>query len=42
MLVANATQIRQADRIMIEQYGFSGIILMENAARAATHKITEL
>lgn len=33
MLLANSQQIRNADRIQIEERGFPGILLMENAGR---------
>ncbi|MCS6904637.1 MAG: NAD(P)H-hydrate dehydratase [Bacteroidia bacterium] len=35
MLVANSAQIREIDRIMIEEYDFPGILLMETAGRKA-------
>ncbi|MEL6593468.1 MAG: NAD(P)H-hydrate epimerase, partial [Bacteroidota bacterium] len=42
MLLANAAQIRRADQIMIEQYQFPGILLMETAGRLATERILSL
>src|SRR5688572_5071262 len=30
-------QVREVDRLAIEEFGVPGIVLMENAARAATH-----
>ncbi len=42
MWIANAAQIREADRIMIEEHAFPGIILMENAARKATDRLISL
>jgi hydroxyethylthiazole kinase-like uncharacterized protein yjeF len=42
MLLANTRQIREADRIQIEDLGFPGVILMENAARAATERLLAL
>ena len=34
--ILNAAQMREADRVTIEQRGIPGIILMENAASAVT------
>ncbi len=42
MLLANTPQIREADRIQIEELGLPGIILMETAARKATERLLEL
>lgn len=42
MLLADAAQIRRADQIMIEQYQFPGILLMETAGRLATERILAL
>lgn len=42
MLLANSLQIREADRIQIEEHHFPGILLMEEAGRLATEKILEL
>lgn len=33
MLVSNSAQIREIDRIMIEDYGYPGLLLMETAGR---------
>ena len=41
MLLANTHQIREADRIQIEEYLTPGIILMENAGRLATEKLLQ-
>lgn len=35
-------QSREVDRIAIEQYGFSGLVLMENAARGVVDVLLEL
>lgn len=40
--IANSRQIREADRIMIEDHGYPGILLMENAARKATDRLLSL
>ncbi|PJF33323.1 MAG: bifunctional ADP-dependent NAD(P)H-hydrate dehydratase/NAD(P)H-hydrate epimerase, partial [Phototrophicales bacterium] len=37
-----AEQIRQIDRMAIEEYGIPGIILMENAGRAVSQEIRRL
>ncbi|MEM6342498.1 MAG: NAD(P)H-hydrate dehydratase [Bacteroidota bacterium] len=42
MLLADADQIRRADQIMIEQFQFPGILLMETAGRLATEQILRL
>ncbi|MEL7531128.1 MAG: NAD(P)H-hydrate dehydratase [Bacteroidota bacterium] len=42
MLLADADQIRRADQIMIEQFQFPGIMLMETAGRLATDSILTL
>lgn len=42
MQIADTRQIREADRIMIEDHGFPGILLMENAARTATECLLKL
>ncbi|MEZ4685327.1 MAG: NAD(P)H-hydrate dehydratase [Bacteroidia bacterium] len=39
MLLSNASQIREADRIQISENGTPGVILMEHAGRAATDEI---
>ncbi len=41
-LAATAEQIRQLDRIAIEQYGIPGILLMENAGRACAAAAREM
>ena len=41
MLLANTKQIREADRIQIDECHTPGIILMENAGRLATEKLLE-
>lgn len=42
MWVANTNQIREADRIMIEDHDFPAILLMEQAARQATDRLLAL
>lgn len=42
MQLANSRQIREADRIMIEDHAYPGILLMENAARKATDCLLRL
>jgi hydroxyethylthiazole kinase-like uncharacterized protein yjeF len=42
MLVANSAQIREIDRIMIEEFDFPGILLMETAGRKAAEIILRL
>lgn len=37
MRVLTRNQVREIDRLSIEQYHIPGIVLMENAARAVTH-----
>lgn len=39
MFIANAEQIRKADQIMMEKYGFPGLLLMETAGRKAAEFI---
>jgi hydroxyethylthiazole kinase-like uncharacterized protein yjeF len=39
VLLSNTNQIREADRIQISENGTPGVILMENAGRAATENI---
>lgn len=39
MYLANSSQIRQADRMMIEGHGFPGILLMETAGRKAAEHV---
>ena len=39
MLRLSRTQLREVDRICIEEYGLPGIVLMENAARSAAEVI---
>lgn len=41
-MLLNAAQIREADRIMIEEKGYPGILLMENAGRLAAANILKL
>ena len=36
------TQSRQVDRLAIEQYGMTGLVLMENAGRGVADKLSEL
>src|SRR4051812_628214 len=40
MLRLSRTQLREIDRISIEEYGLPGIVLMENAARSAVQVIS--
>lgn len=40
--LSNTAQIREADRIQIEEMGLPGIILMENAAKSAAERLVEL
>lgn len=42
MFLANTQQIREADRIMIEENKFPGLLLMETAGRRATEEILKL
>lgn len=35
-------EVRQIDKIAIEQYGISGLVLMENAGRGAAERIADL
>ncbi len=42
MLIANATQIRDADQIQIHDMEYPGIILMEQAGKLAAEKLLEL
>ena len=37
----NRQQSRQVDRLAMEKYGISGLVLMENAGRGATDKLCE-
>jgi ADP-dependent NAD(P)H-hydrate dehydratase / NAD(P)H-hydrate epimerase len=39
MLLASAAQIREADRAMIEDLGYPGLLLMESAGRLAAERI---
>lgn len=39
MLLSNAAQIRRADQIMIEEYNYPGLLLMETAGRKAAEFI---
>jgi hydroxyethylthiazole kinase-like uncharacterized protein yjeF len=39
MLRLSRAQLREVDRIAIEEYGLPGIVLMENAARSAAYDI---
>jgi NAD(P)H-hydrate epimerase len=41
-LPMNRQQVRQVDRIAIEEYGIPGVVLMENAGRGATRAILDL
>ncbi|MEM7037527.1 MAG: NAD(P)H-hydrate epimerase, partial [Bacteroidota bacterium] len=41
MLLSDATQIRMADQIMIEEHAFAGILLMETAGRKSTEFILQ-
>jgi len=41
MLLANSTQIREADRIQIREHAFPGILLMEEAGRLATQALLD-
>lgn len=41
MLLASSQQIREADRIMIEDLGFPGLLLMETAGRKSAEAILE-
>jgi NAD(P)H-hydrate epimerase len=42
MLILNREQSRQVDRRAIEVYGFSGLVLMENAGRGFADAVCEL
>ncbi len=42
MLLANSQQIRRADQIQIEERGFPGILLMENAGRLCAERLLAL
>jgi NAD(P)H-hydrate epimerase len=39
--VLNRQQSRRVDRLAVEKYGLSGLVLMENAGRGATDKLCE-
>jgi len=41
-LVLSSHQCRLADRLAVEQYGFSGLVLMENAGRGAADVLCQL
>ena len=41
MLLASATQIREADRVMIEDLGYPGILLMESAGRLSAEVLLQ-
>ncbi len=41
MLILNRIQIREVDRRAIEDYGISGLVLMENAGRGVADKLCE-
>ena len=36
------SEVRRVDKIAIEQYGISGLVLMENAGRGAAERISEI
>ncbi len=42
MLLAQSQQIREADRIMIHERSYPGLLLMEHAARASTDRLLTL
>lgn len=42
MNVLNCAQVRELDRLAIEQYGLPGIVLMENAGRGVVETMTAL
>lgn len=42
MLLANSAQIREADRIQIEEKGLPGVVLMESAGRQAALRLMSL
>ncbi|MCA9218276.1 MAG: NAD(P)H-hydrate epimerase [Planctomycetales bacterium] len=41
-MTLSRSQVREVDRVAIEQFGIPGIVLMENAGRAITDRICEL
>ena len=41
MLLASAAQIREADRVMIEDLGYPGLLLMESAGRLSSERILQ-
>ena len=41
-LMLSRDQTRQADRLAVEEYGFSGLVLMENAGRGVTDVLCRL
>ncbi len=42
MLISTAAEMREIDRITIEDAGISGVVLMENAGRSAAQAVREL
>jgi len=41
-LTLTRNQVREVDRLAVEQYGMSSLVLMENAGRSAVDKLLEL
>src|SRR5213593_3594583 len=41
-LILNREQVREVDRRAIDEYGMSGLVLMENAGRGCADKLCEL